>query len=225
MNSRCTAALAVIAGCGLSAHAQTLIDNFELPETRIGTDSGADFGPFTPTGATSAFDERRIGAGLRSGTGNVELISDAMGNGVMHHRADPTAAGYGFFNWRSGLVDLTDGGTMTGIQIRVLSNEVALRLYFFATDVDDNYGEGGLNIPGGIASPTDFFFPFADLMNFQGIVDFSRMELLQLEINSGGIAAVPGTDLQLDFIQSNTPAPASAALLALGGLCATRRRR
>lgn len=110
-------------------------------------------------------------------------------------------------------VDLTGGGTNTGIRIGNRSDlvvSVSLQLY---TDAS-NYSTASFNTPGlGTLAPfTEEFLPFASFTPTGSGANFTNITAVLLSLT--GPASF---DLQLDFMEANNPIPEPMTSLLIGG--------
>lgn len=106
-----------------------------------------------------------------------------------------------------GGIDVTDGGLIDQIGIRVSSDDLPVDIKLTAFSSATDFSDFTLSLPGGIFTDTDFFINFADFVATGGTgADFTNLGALQLFVDG----QIQGTDLIFDFIDSAVvPEPAS----------------
>jgi hypothetical protein len=230
-------AVVLVAGTAQGAGLLT-VDSFDVNQF------DQAFGPVNSS-TTSA-----SGAGILGGTREMTVTTSAGlpfqrlqgesnlgGSGFFSHSQDSTIIGQTLLTYDGGTagfqptglggIDVTSGGTVDQIGIRVavddLPVDVKLTAYSSATD----FSEFTLSLPGGIFSDTDFFINFASFAVAGGSgADFTNLGALQLLIDGD----IQGTDLIFDFIQNgqSVPEPVSllgwAVCLMTAGVFAYRRK-
>ncbi len=110
-------------------------------------------------------------------------------------------------------VDLTGGGTNTGIALATRSDLVVSVTLQLFTDAS-NYSTANFNTPGlGTLVPfTGVFLPFASFTPTGSGANFTNITAVLLSMT--GPASF---DLQLDFIEANNPIPEPMTALLMGG--------
>ena len=196
-----------------------VIDTFETPQAQT-ANTGNPFDDSLIAGPGILGGDRELLAEWQSGDQDVQVEADAGGNSLLTFSTGASTLGIGRSIWRpiqTGGADLTDAGAQTGIAVGVIFDDLPVNLEFLIQGVGGS-SIATLNLGGGIFAPTSEFLSFA---SFTGTVDFTQVNYITLRI----IPLFPATDLQIDFIESSTPEPATLSLLALGSIGLLRRRK
>ncbi len=218
-----------------SASAAIIIDSFDdsqvVTQTGIGTAAGFVNGAMIG-------GQRDVEVIVTNGETDLEMTADAGGNSLLTHSQDSNVVGSTLVVWDGidndpltvdptglGGVDLTGGGILDAIAIRITFDDLPVNLTMRVGN-GANVSERMLALPGGIFSPILFVLPFASFATLSGTgADFMDVGVIELMIDG----QIGGTDVEIDFLQAITevPEPATLTLLAssLFGLFVIRRRK
>jgi hypothetical protein len=185
------------------------------------------FGPAN-TNTTSA-----SGAGILGGTRDMTVTTTAglpfqrlqaeanLGStGFFSHSQDSTIIGstlleydggsVGFNPTGLGGIDVTNGGLVDQIGIRVAVDDLPVDIKLTAFSSATDFSEFTLSLPGGIFTDTDFFINFASFAVAGGSgADFTNLGALQVFIDG----QIQGTDLIFDFLSSGQTVPEPMSIL------------
>lgn len=207
--------------------------------TPVATSTSAD------PGAGILGGERDMYVQLTAGIGEVQLRSNAFGVQILQYDTSSGVIGRAIITWDGkdmlatptpslglGNIDLTSGGLATGIHMRIgvdasgAGETAKIRIF---KDDPSVYSEGSVLIPvtDGTAE-ADAFVAFSDFVGPVSPTDVNAIQLIvggmrkSIDAQIGQIGTL-GPVVQ-DFL---VPEPSSAllALLGLGAVLATRRRR
>ncbi len=214
-----------------SADSALIIDSFDTAQ------SAAVIPPFvnTPTSVASGAGvlggERDFELSLLSGQGT-SLNADFGGNSMLEHGQLGASTATSLIVWDGsdgdptsldptglGGVDLTDGGTLSGIQLVLDVNDIPAPLTLTAHTDAGNFSSVTVILPGSIPPTVSLFVPFLNFLPIAGTgADFTNIGALSLFIDG---SSAPGLDVQLELIAAANPVPepTSLALAALGALC------
>lgn len=221
-----------------------VVDTFDVPQnlTALGpanTTSGS------VSGAGILGGERDMTVTTTSGIPVLGLNTQTLGANQLGHSQDATVTGFTLLQWDGvdgsgtlnptglGGLDLTSGGLVTGLGIRVSLNDLPADITLTVYDSSDptglTYSQAQVNLPGGIFSDTDFLVNFAAFTTDgpNGGADFTNAGAVEMLIDG----ANQSTDLVFSFIQpgsSLVPEPMSAAVWSLclvTGLAVMARRK
>ncbi|MBX3413735.1 MAG: hypothetical protein KF708_13675 [Pirellulales bacterium] len=184
-------------------------------------------------GPASSSSSSASGSGILGGTREVTAATTAglpfqrlqaesnLGNAsFFSHSQDSTiigsttitydGGGVGFNPTGLGGVDITNGGLLDQIGIRVSVNDLPVDIKLTAYTDGANFSEYTLSLPGGIFSDTDFFVNLASFTTAGGSgADFTNLGALQLFIDG----QLPGTDLIFDFLANGQTVPEPVSVL------------
>jgi len=213
-------AVVLVAGTAQGAGLWT-IDSFDVNQF------DQAFGPVNSTSSSAS------GGGILGGTRDMTLSTTAglpfqrlqgesnLGNtGFFSHSQDSTIIGstlleydggsVGFNPTGLGGIDITNGGLVDQIGIRVSVNDLPVDIKLTAFTDGSNFSDFTLSLPGGIFSDTDFFINLASFTTQGGSgVDFTNLGALQLFIDG----QLQGTDLIFDFLSSGQTVPEPVSML------------
>ncbi len=216
---------AVLMSVAMVSHvnADILIDSFDDAQSVSATSVSTPVIDFLA--APGSWIGSGIGAGRRlkadhfGGANSVDLVSDAAGSGVLSYNTGADTTGFASARWGPlGGFDLTDGGVLDRLQLNVLFDDLPANATLVIEDGGGIVGGTVVALPGGIFSSTTFDLPYASVTNGVDVTDVVNM---WLAISS----PFPAADVQVDWVQSTTPEPATLSLLAFGGMALLRRRR
>lgn len=219
---RClTAAAALIVGT--SAFALDIDTFSDLSPQVVASPSGLLPSNDTSVAASALGGFRQLTAAGGTGTlGTIGKVED----GALAYANSPSSAGslsviYDANGAGLDGVDLTDGGTATGILFSILYADLPTQYTITVT----GSGVGPLTgtFPSGILEPADAQDVYIDFAAFGG-GNFTNVSAIQFDFEPA-TTGIAGNDLILDSITTGVPEPSSIALLALGGLAMMRRRR
>lgn len=203
-------ALAMFAGCAAANHVDFIVDgNFNI--------SGP--GSTVVTGDTDNIlgGARFVGIDTVDGASSASLMA---GNSFITFENDETAAG---------VLTLDYGDFMGGNG--ALNADFDTNWDFLAVSFSDVIGDGVLSVSfessAGAGSSASMVVDSAGTYSF-GFDDagFSMVDFNDIDRVTVTLMSSTGSDFVIDAItREAVPTPASAALLAFGGLCAGRRRR
>lgn len=221
-----------------------VLDTFDVPQnlTALGpanTSSGS------VSGAGIYGGERDMVVTTTAGIPVLGLNTQTLGANQLAHSADATVTGFTLLQWDGvdgsstlnpvglGGADLTNGGLVTGLGIRVSLNDLPADITLTVYDASDptglTFSQASLSLPGGIFSDTDFLVNFASFTTDgpNGAADFTNAGAVEMLIDG----AQQSTDLVFSFIQPGStlvPEPMSAAVWSLclvTGLVVVARRK
>jgi hypothetical protein len=213
-------AVVLVAGTAQGAGLLT-VDSFDVNQF------DQAFGPVNTTSSSAS------GAGILGGTRDMTLNTTSgfpfqrlqgesnLGNtGVFSHSQDSTIIGSTLLEYDGGAVgfnpsglggiDVTNGGLVDQIGIRVSVDDLPVDVKLTAYSGAGNFSEFTLSLPGGIFSDTDFFINFSSFTVGGGSgADFTNLGAFQIFIDG----TTQGTDLIFDFLQSGQTVPEPVSLL------------
>lgn len=216
----------VVISVGRPATADVIIDSFDTAYT-LAANAGMNSASF---GSSAIGGETDVG--LMAMNGQVSVESDFDGQGLLRYQQGLLVSSITEIVWDGtdsdpgnlasnglGGVDLTSGGTDTGIQYTIRSLDTFVNLLFIAySPSGDSSILTALAGPISTASsnaPSSVFVPFGDFTPSSGSgADFQNIGALELNITSPF-----ATVLDIAEIRSTAkpiPAPAAAPLLAIG---------
>jgi len=223
-----------------TAYSAIIIDTFDTSQ------SAANVIPFPPVPTSVAGGpgiiggERDFDLTLLSGPG-ATLQANFGGNSMLEHGQLGSSTATSLIVWDGpdgdastldptglGGVDLTDGGTLTGILLGLDVNDLVAPLTLTAYTDAGNFSSATVILPGGVPPMIFLFVPFLDFVTQAGTgADFTNIGALSLFIDG---SQTPSLDVQLDLIAASNPVPEPATFSmavfgALSLLCARRRRR
>ena len=173
--------------------------------------------PAVPLGATGVI-----------GTGSYSFASGRNGAmAVLQYDGEDVDPAQSLVNSTGLDEDLTDGGDSTGIRFYFASidgaAEPALDISIYLTSSGGGGSDATLSdlIPESPAGATEYFVSFADFTTSTGF-QFEQVTSIEVTFNSRMIYDV---DFELDLIETDVPEPTTLALLPIGLLACSRRRR
>lgn len=211
-----------------------LIDDFSGTQTVVQSGLGANSSDVAVVGAVGG--SRYMEATVTAGNGDLELGSNVPTAGAFSHSQDVGVTGSSLLRWDGvansaldfglGGVDLTDGGSSTGIALRLISTDFPVNISLTVWEDAGNYSTAMVLAPA-LSSNIDFFIDFASFTAIGLGADFASAEAIELSIND--MTGYADADVRIDFIESTTDVaePATLALFGLGliGLGVAQRRR
>ena len=226
IGARVVAGIVALFLVSAAAHAATLVSDFSQNSASVSDSNPADLPPgSTNLGplplAGTVFDQGfALADATSAGTATADwgvACTGGGGNGCVRLSTDSASVSADFslqFNQSTFLdVDMTDGGAADRlfIQIENLTTDVTINLQAF--DSFFNFATATANVTAS-ASPQLVEVAFADFFNPGGLLSFSAVNNLTLDITHVG-GAILGADIEKIAVgaQAQVPAPAGAALL------------
>jgi RHS repeat-associated protein len=142
------------------------------------------------------------GAYLTVEQGRAKLSQDATSMGralLIYDGMDGDAARVAASAGLGGGVDLTQGGTVDGIEIEVVRNDLPLKIAVLVFSGVENSSELTLDIPA-TDSPATFKFPFSDLTSLGESADLTRVTTVIVLVGALGSAVGP-VHIEIDSIK------------------------
>ena len=216
-------ALGVVALVGSAASQAVVIDAFGTTQSSTCADSFAPFCPQTTNDGSSADylgSSRGITTALASGNGQVQAGVNTVTPGALDLQNSTTALGKITVDWNNvANVDLTEGGTATGIFMSLPSAIDNTLDVMFTINGTSSLSK---SFPDG-TSGSAFFFPFASFAPGTTFDDVTSIQAM--------FSGPAGWDAIVNLIDTredpSVPVPAPIALIGLGlaGLGAARRKQ
>lgn len=229
----------IVSGVAAATANGMIIDTFETGQTVVAdmnttTDMNSVSGPGILGG------ERDLSAFWTNGPNDVEHVANASNDGLLSFSLGADTSGTGDAVWDGtdasrglavnytglGGVDLTGGGTDDRLGVKLVFNDLpSTTLSFWIYTDQSNWSHASIILPAGIGITLPMLE--IDILYSNFVVgggtgaDFSNVGAIVMEI----APEFPSADTQIDFIETDTPAPGTLALTGLAGLVGFRRRR
>ena len=206
----------------VSLAAAVTIDTFDDNQLLV-ANSGTPTANSTVNGAGVLGGDRWAQSSWTSGDQNVQMEVNSGGNSLMTAGLGAGTMGTVQIEWAGagglglGGIDLTESGTLFGIGVRVLFDDLPLALEFSITDTSAVTNTAVINLAGGIFTPQTAYLSLGSF----GATDVTSVDKIVLNI----VPSYPATDLQIDFIETMIPEPSTIGLLCLGSLIFARKRK
>jgi hypothetical protein len=221
MNALAVAGLAVVAQ---AAHADVVIDTFSDAFQTI-THNNPVIQPAIITTGAAIGGQREVKVVKSSGPGTVSVN---VGGGYLAYNSDAATQGKATITWNGlggiglGGIDITQGGSNTGILMQGQSDNPNLMLTLTLFMDPTNYAYTTFNLP---ATENYLFLPFSGFTTV-GSSPLSSVNKITLYFNGQGpgLSSADGYIVN-DLRATSAPEPGTMALLGLGGLGMLRRLR